>query len=187
MDPIERYINKRELPNEKHKDHKVQVQSAKFSLIDKELFKISLNGSYLKCLAIEQGHYVLAELHGEIFGNHPDDRSLAHKAHTQGYYWPTMKSNAADYVCKCDRCQRQAPTLRSLAQDLMSISSSWPFAQLGIDIVRPLPIAPTQKIATDYFNKWIEAEAFASIKHKEVLVLFGKISFAGSAFPEKSY
>ena len=93
-------------------------------------------------------------------------------AHTQGYYWPTMKSDAANYVRNCDRCQRQAPTLRSSAQDLRFISSPWPFAQWGIDIVWPLPTTPAQKklllVATDYFSKWIEAEAFASIKDKEV-------------------
>ena len=50
--------------------------------------------------------------------------------------------------------------------------SPWPFAQWGIDIVVPLPIALAQKklllVATDYFSKWIEAEAFASIKDKDV-------------------
>ena len=98
--------------------------------------------------------------------------TLAHRAHTQGYYWLTMKSNVTDYVRKCDRCQRQAPILRSPAQDLMSISSPRPFAQWGIYIVGPLPTAPAQKklllVATDYFSKWIEAGAFASIKDKEV-------------------
>ena len=62
--------------------------------------------------------------------------------------------------------------LRSSAQDLMSISSLWPFAQWGIDIVGPLPTTSAQKklllVAIDYFRKWIEAEAFASIKDKEV-------------------
>ena len=57
-------------------------------------------------------------------------------------------------------------------QDLISISSPWPFAQWGIDIVGPLPTAPAQKklllVATDYFSKWIEVEAFSSIKDREV-------------------
>ena len=83
-----------------------------------------------------------------------------------------MRSNSTDYVRKCDRCQRLASILRSPAQDLISITSPWPFAQWGIDIVRPLPIALAQKklllVATDYFNKWIEVEAFASIKDKDV-------------------
>ena len=115
---------------------------------------------------------MLAELHEGICGNHPNDRTLAHKAHTQGYYWPTMKADAANYTKKCDRCQRLAPILKSLMQDLISISSPWPFAQWGIDIVGPLPTAPAQKKLlleeTDYFSKWVEAEAFSSIKDRDV-------------------
>ena len=84
-----------------------------------------------------------------------------------------MRAYATAYVGKCNRCQRQAPISRTLAQDLTTITSSWPFTQWGIDIVGPLPIAPAQKklllVAIDYFNKWIEAEAFASIKDKEVV------------------
>ena len=41
-----------------------------------------------------------------------------------------------------------------------------------MDIVDPLPIAVTQKkyflFATDYFSKWMEVEAYASIKDKDV-------------------
>ncbi|RVX14292.1 hypothetical protein CK203_011130 [Vitis vinifera] len=41
-----------------------------------------------------------------------------------------------------------------------------------MDIVRPLPAAPAQKkfllVATDYFSKWVETEAYASIKDKDV-------------------
>ena len=172
MDPIAQYINTRELPNEKDKAHKVRVQSARFSLIDGQLFKRSLDGPYVKCLTTEQGQYVLVELHKRICGNHLGGRTLEHKAHTQGYYWPTMKSDTANFVRKCDRCQRQAPILRSSAQDLMSISSPWPFGQWGIDIVGPLPIVPAQKklvlVAIDYFSKWIKADAFATIKERDV-------------------
>ena len=172
MDPIFQYINAGEFPNEKDKAHKVQVQSARFSLIDGQLFKRSLNGLYLKCLTTEQGQYVLVELHEGICGNHLGGRNLTHRAHTQGYYWPTMKSDVANYVRKCDRCQLQAPILRSPAQDLRSISSPWPFAQWGIDIIGPLPTTPAQKklllVVTDYFRKGIEAEAFTLIKDKGV-------------------
>ena len=120
----------------------------------------------------QQEHYILAEFHEGICGNHPGDRTLAHRAHTQGYYWPTMRSDAANSVRKCDRWQRLAPVLRSPAQDLISITSPWPFAQWGIDIIRPLPTALAQKklllVAIDYFSKWIETEAFESIKDKDV-------------------
>ncbi|RVW83150.1 Pol polyprotein [Vitis vinifera] len=41
-----------------------------------------------------------------------------------------------------------------------------------MDIVGPLPAAVAQKkfllVATDYFSKWVEAEAYASIKDKDL-------------------
>ena len=41
-----------------------------------------------------------------------------------------------------------------------------------MDIVGPLPTAAAQKkfllVATDYFSKWVEAEAYTSIKDKDV-------------------
>ena len=129
MDPIRLYIATGELPNEKGRAHKIQIQSARFSLVDKQLYKRSLGGPYLKCLTPEQGQYVLAELHEGICRNHPRGRILAHRAHTQGYYWPTMKSDATDYIKKCDPCQRMSPILKSPVQDFLSISSPWPFGQ----------------------------------------------------------
>ena len=172
MDPIRLYIATGELPDDRSKAHKVQIQSARFSQVDGKLYKRSLGGPYLKCLTPEQGQYVLAELHECICVNHSGGRTLAHRAHTQRYYWPTMKSDVADYVTKCDPCQRMSPISKSLVQDLISISSPWSFTQWGIDIIGPFPIASAQNkillVATDYLSKWIETDAFASIKDRDV-------------------
>ena len=70
MDPIRLYITTGELPDDRSRAHKVQVQSARFSLVDELLYKRSLGGPYLKCLTPEQGQYVLAELHEGICRNH---------------------------------------------------------------------------------------------------------------------
>ena len=142
MDPIILYITIGELPNDKSRAHKIQIQSSRFSIIDGQLYKRSLGGPYLKCLTTELSQYMLAELHEGICGNHPEGRTLAHRARTKGYYWPTMKTDAANYVRKCDPCQQMSHILRSPVQDLISISSPWPFTQWGIDIVGPFPTAP---------------------------------------------
>ena len=52
------------------------------------------------------------------------------------------------------------------------VTSPWLFTQWGMDIVDLLPIATTQKrfllVATNYFSKWVEANAYVSIKDKDV-------------------
>ena len=111
MSLIVHYLSSGELPDNKIVAHKIQVQATRFSLVNGQLYKQSLEGPYLKCLTTQQGQYILVELHEGICGNHPGGRSLVHRAHTQGYYWPTMREDAIAYVKKCDRCQRQAPIL----------------------------------------------------------------------------
>ena len=53
MDPIVHYINTGELLDDRNKAHKIQIQSAKFSLVNRQLFQRSLDGSYVKCLTTE--------------------------------------------------------------------------------------------------------------------------------------
>ena len=83
-----------------------------------------------------------------------------------------MRQDAEIHARKCDKCQKYAPIQHMPAEILNSVTSPWPFAQWGMDIVGPLPTAATQKkfllVATDYFSKWVEAEAYASIKDKDV-------------------
>ena len=96
MDPIWLYIATGELPDDRNRAHKIRIQSARFSIIDGQLYKRSLDIPYLKCLTPEQGQCVLAELHEGICENHPGGRKLPHRAHTQGYYWQTMNLDAAN-------------------------------------------------------------------------------------------
>ena len=83
MDTIRLYLATGELPDDRNKAHKVRIQSARFSMINGQLYKRSLGGPYMMCLIPEQGQYVLVELHEGICGNHPGGRTLAHQAHTQ--------------------------------------------------------------------------------------------------------
>ena len=52
------------------------------------------------------------------------------------------------------------------------MSSSWPFAQWGLDIVGPLKQSTGQKkniiVACDYFTKWVKAEAVTEVTEKRV-------------------
>ncbi|RVW52865.1 hypothetical protein CK203_089636 [Vitis vinifera] len=138
---IIRYLRTSTLPKEPKQAHKIRVQAARFTLIGGHLYKRSFTNPYLRCLNHSEALYVLAELHEGVCGNHSGGRSLAHKAHSKGYYWPTMKKDATTYVKKCDKCQRHAPIPHMPSETLKPISGPWPFAQWDMDIVGPLPAA----------------------------------------------
>ena len=48
----------------------------------------------------------------------------------------------------------------------------WPFAQRGLYIIGPFPIAIRQLkflvVGIDYFTKWVEAEALATIMENNI-------------------
>ena len=83
-----------------------------------------------------------------------------------------MQKKAQEYVKKCDQCQRFAPNIHQLGGVLNPLSSPWPFAQWGLDIVGLFPNAAGNKryllVGTDYFTKWVEAEALANIRDVNV-------------------
>ena len=78
-----------------------------------------------------------------------------------------MQVDAVEIVKKCDKCQRYRNVQRLPAERLTTIASLWPFTQWGIDIVGPLPQDKGQVkfllVVIDYFTKWVEAEALATI------------------------
>lgn len=88
---IKKYLRTGTLPKESKHAHRIWVQAARFTLIRDCLYNRSFGGSYLRCLDHSEAQYVLAELHKGLCGNHSGGRSLAHRAHSQGYYWTTMK------------------------------------------------------------------------------------------------
>ncbi|XP_074356136.1 uncharacterized protein LOC141695823 [Apium graveolens] len=59
----------------------------------------------------------------------------------QGYYWPTIKEHATNFVKACDRCQRFANYSFMPATLLTRMASPWPFAIWGIDLIGELPKA----------------------------------------------
>ena len=98
MEVIIKYLRTGTLPEEPKQAHKIRVQAARFTLIKGHLYKRSFTGPYLRYLNHSKALYVLAKLHEGICGNHSRGRSMAHRAHSQGYYWPTMKKDAAAYI-----------------------------------------------------------------------------------------
>ena len=83
-----------------------------------------------------------------------------------------MQKEVQEYVKKCDQCQRFAPNIHQPRGVLNPLSNPWPFAQWGLDIVRPLSKVVGNKkyllVCTDYFTKWVETELLANIRDVDV-------------------
>ena len=79
-----------------------------------------------------------------------------------------MQKEAQYYIKKCDQCQKFAPNIHQPEGILNPLSSPWPFAQWGLDIVRPFSKTTGNKrwllVDTDYFTKWVTAEPLANIR-----------------------
>ena len=72
-----------------------------------------------------------------------------------------------EFAKKCDKCQHFTPISKAPLEELTTTTSSWPFVFWGIDLIGQLPkgrgSVQYTMVVVDYFTKWVEAEALASI------------------------
>ncbi|XP_041001619.1 uncharacterized protein K02A2.6-like [Juglans microcarpa x Juglans regia] len=102
-----------------------------------------------------------------VCGNHVSGRALALRTARTGYYWPNAHKDAYEFARKCLKCQKNAPIPLCPPEKFTFVTAPWPFAQWGLDLIGPLPAgkggAKYVVVAVDYFTKWVEAEALATI------------------------
>ena len=86
MDPIVLFFRDDILSEDKSEADKVRRNVPRFWLFeDQKLYKHSFSGPYLLCIHPEASELFLEELHEGICGRHKGERSLSHRAITQGY------------------------------------------------------------------------------------------------------
>ena len=91
MDSIIQFLREDTLPEEKIEADKVRKKATRFWLSkNQKLYKRSFSRLYLLCVHPEMTESLLEELHEGICGSNTGGRSLAHRAITQGYWWPNM-------------------------------------------------------------------------------------------------
>ncbi|KAL5560578.1 hypothetical protein UlMin_036789 [Ulmus minor] len=167
MTPIILYLVAGELPVDKNEARKLRRRSAHYAYKYEQLYKRGYSVPLLKCITPECGLYVMQEIHEGVCGNHSGPRSLFHKVILQGYYWPTIKSDAEAYVQACEPCQHFSRLTHQPAELLNSVLSPWPFAKWGVDLIGPLPQGKYKMkfaiVAIDYYTKWVEAEPLQEI------------------------
>ena len=139
MDPIRAYIRDGILPEDKRKARILKCRAARYTLLDGILYRRGFTLPLLRCVDDEEADYVLREIHEGVCGNHLGARTLPFKALRQGYFWPTMHQDAKKMARSCKTCQSFSEVPAQPPEMLTTMTSSWPFAQWGIDLIGPLP------------------------------------------------
>nr|GEV17168.1 reverse transcriptase domain-containing protein [Tanacetum cinerariifolium] len=135
------YIKEGVLPGDKKEARKLRLKARQYELMEGVLYRRSFLTPWLRCVGPLQADYVMREIHEGSCSMHAGPRSVVAKAVRLGYYWPTMHKDD-------------------------------PFYKWGIDIAGPFPEGPGKVkfliVAMDYFTKWIEAKAVATITGGQV-------------------
>ena len=109
MDPIIEFLAEDRIPDDESEANKIRRVASRYWLsADRKLYRRSFGGPYLLCLHPGKVDELLAKLHEGVCGSHVGGRLLAHRAMTQRFWWPKMRNDAAEYVRKCEQCQKHA-------------------------------------------------------------------------------
>ncbi|CAJ2673582.1 unnamed protein product [Trifolium pratense] len=176
MTPVYNFLANGTLPDDQKEAAIIRRRACAYVILDGKLYRRGFSIPLLKCVDEETVDYILREVHEGINAQHLGGRSLARKALRAGYYWPTMQQDAKDHVKKCDKCQRHGDMHLAPPHELKSLSSPWPFAWWGMDILGPFTKGLHQNkfliVAVDYFTKWVEAEPLSDITSFRILRFF---------------
>nr|GEW87599.1 reverse transcriptase domain-containing protein [Tanacetum cinerariifolium] len=167
MTPIMEYLKEGTLPSDRKEVRKLRIKARRYELMEGILYRRSFLTPWLRCVGPLQAEYVIREIHEGSCSMHVGPRSVVAKAIWLGYYWPIMHRDACDMIRKCNDCQIHRPITRSPQQPLTPIMAPWLFYKWGIDIAGPFSEGPGKVkfliVVMDYFTKWIEAKAVATI------------------------
>nr|GFB68659.1 reverse transcriptase domain-containing protein [Tanacetum cinerariifolium] len=141
MTPIVEYLKEGTLPSDRKEARKLCIKARQYELMKGILYRRSFLTPCLRCVGPLQAEYVISEIHEGSCSMYTGPRSVVAKAIRLGYYWPTIHWDARDMIRKCN--------------------DSVPFSK-GPGKVKFLIVA------MDYFTKWIEAKAVATITGGQV-------------------
>ena len=89
MNPIIDFLAKDKVPDNEKEAKMIRRVAPRYWLsADRKLYRRSFVGPYLLFLHLEKVNELLTELHDGVCGGHVGGRSLAHRAMTQGFWWP---------------------------------------------------------------------------------------------------
>ncbi|XP_019156886.1 PREDICTED: uncharacterized protein LOC109153470 [Ipomoea nil] len=76
----------------------VQSRGPTYLLLGDVLYKRSYNGALLRCLYPDEARSVMEEIHEGTCSAYQGAYTMARRAILQGYFWPKMAKECADYA-----------------------------------------------------------------------------------------
>jgi ribonuclease HI len=183
--PFLEYLLERILPSNPKDAYRLKRLALRYFVEGGTLFRKGFHGEPLRCLSLSESQMVMKETHAGECGEHQGKKRLYQCLLTLGYYWPTMKKDAADFVKTCHTCQVQANLIHTHPTSLQNMTTPWPFHTWGLDLIGPINPASGGCIwilvATEYFTKWVEAiplrkatgAAVANFIREHIITRFG--------------
>src|ERR1043165_9347489 len=172
---IQNYLKNGEYPmgSSKNDQRTIRSLSTSYVMNGEILYKRGWNGILLRCVDEGEARQLIEMIHGGEEGSHMYGMAMSRKIADLGYYWTTMNADCVDFVRKCHQCQIFAKLQKRPPIELNPITSPWPFATWGIDVIGQVhPKASNGHqfilVAVDYFTKWVEAESFSVLTAKKV-------------------
>jgi hypothetical protein len=144
-------------------DRKIRRLAFKFTLVDEELYRRTVDDMLLKCQNSDQSKVAMGEVHEEISGTH----QLAPKMKC------LQQRGGFRYYNGCEECQRFSNIQLTPAAMMHPIMKPWPFRGWGLYFMGQIP-PPSSKghhfvlVDMDYFTKWTEVVPLKNMTHKEV-------------------
>ncbi|XP_049387779.1 uncharacterized protein LOC125852094, partial [Solanum stenotomum] len=137
------------------------------------LYKRTPDLGLLRCVYAAEATKLFEEVHAGVCGTHMNGITLAKKILRAGYFWMTMENDCGRFVQKCHKYQVHGDLIKVPPHELNAMSSPWPFAAWGMDVIGPIEPAASNGhrfilVAIDYFTKWVEAASYKVVTKKVV-------------------
>jgi hypothetical protein len=159
---------------ERLQTRKIKRQVLKYTSLDDDLCRRTIDGVLLKCLGEEQAKVAVQEAHDGICGAHQSAYKMNWLLQRSEFYWLTMIDDCIKYQKGCEACQRFRNIQLAPAGVMNSIMMLWPFRGWGLDFIGEIHPGSSKGhrfilVATDFFTKWTEVVLLRNMTHQEVI------------------
>jgi hypothetical protein len=150
------------------------MQALKYTVLEGELYRRTMDGLLLKCLGEEEAKLAMGEVHGGMCRTHQSAHKMKWILRQAGFFWPMMVEDCFRYFNGCEACQIFGDIQRAPTSMLHPIVNPWPFRGWGLNFIGEIRPSSSKGhrfvlVATYYFTKWTEAVPLKNMTHKEVI------------------